>query len=243
MCQRYKIEYCLSVDEKISRGLTANAGVKNLSTEDEIALRSQIQMEFFALGKQLLNQDLVKLVEDYVNSIDNHPMQNYSWSKHWCRRFLLRHNIKSRLTFDLPSVPRELPWELELNEYGKLQVARFDLKFDGSTPPLHFNLLQCQKMLEKEKIRKLSNAVKTAEVLAKRSIAARGQQVLVTRREQQNNSSFNKDFSECNAIPAKRKTSPLDPLQFNAIDIVEEPMTSLFKVVSGELCRLDDKDN
>jgi hypothetical protein len=98
-------------------------------------------------------------------------------------------------------------------------------------------------MLEKEKIRKLSNAVKTAEVLAKRSIAARGQQVLVTRREQQNNSSFNKDFSECNAIPAKRKTSPLDPLQFNAIDIVEEPMTSLFKVVSGELCRLDDKDN
>jgi hypothetical protein len=208
MCQRYKIEYCLPDAEKIRKGLNVGAGVKNLSCEDEAILRDKIQMDFFVQRKPLQNCDLINIVHNYVNSIDDHPMKNYEWSENWCRRFLMRHNVQDRLQFGCAPSHRCLSWELVLNEFGKQRVAQLGLKFDGTTPPSTLNLLHCQKMMEKVKMKKISAANKSAQIRTKRNIA-------------------------------KRKASPeYEPFQFEIVNADEEPLSTLFEVVTIELLRL-----
>jgi hypothetical protein len=263
MCQRYKIEYCLSEDEKKKRGLNVGAGVKNLSTEDENTLRVAIQTDFFDQGKQLENNDLIRIVHNHVNSIENHPMRDYYWSKNWCRRFLRRHNVESRSAFSSPPNRRDFSWELELNPYGKQKAAELGLKFDGTTPPLHINWLLCQKMLEKDKLNKKVVENKSACVRVKRSITST--QILVSSNHLWGFE--DRDSSDISEIPVKRKTSPVNleltqhqqepklftplslfPEKYASLDYLnntendEIPMTALFRVVSFELCKLNGEE-
>ncbi len=255
MCQRYKIEYCLSNDEKKKRGLNFGAGVKNLSTEDEAALLATVQAEYFDREKELSNKNLIEIIQNHVNSVVNHPMQNYHWSENWCGRFLRRHRVEFRKRFGSPSLHRNLSWELVLSEYGKQRIAGLGLKFDGSTPPSPVNWLQCQKMLEKEKMKKISAVVNSSQIRMERH-AAREQQLLQTCDPflAQNYAvdtkvktlAVKRKASAVSLNVVHNKESEIFELSFPRIyvssaipytTILEEegPMTALFQVVSLEL--------
>lgn len=152
-CGQYAWEYCLSEEERATKGRNTGGGLKVLTEAEEIEVNGIIQTEVFDRHLQLSSDLLAEIVQKFVQNSGCHSKHHYVFSVNWCDRYCKRHNIIDRRKSFGPKLMKQTSskpaWMLILSETGRQKVKQHGLIFEPfyvrTAEPTQLNKNKCAR--------------------------------------------------------------------------------------------------